>query len=83
MQVVGQVARFQVAPKELHIISIKIILQYLKGTIEYVLWYPKGNNLIIHAFTDADWGRSVDDRESTHEALEYLRQKLGVLPSSH
>ena len=49
MQAVGQVARFQEAPKESHIISIKIILRYLKGTTEYGLWYPKGNNLIIQA----------------------------------
>ena len=31
MQAVRQVARFQEAPKESHIISIKIILRYLKG----------------------------------------------------
>ena len=53
MQAVGQVAIFQVAPKESHIIVIKIIIRYIKGTIEYGLWYPKGNNLIIQAFTDA------------------------------
>ena len=47
------------------------------------MWYPKGNNLIIHAFTDADWAESVDDRENTHEALEYIHKKLGILPSSH
>ena len=83
MQEVGQVARFQEAPKEAHIIAIKRTLQYVKGTIEYDLWYPKGNNLIIHAFIDADWARSGDDHESTLEALEYLHQKLGILPSSH
>jgi len=54
MQAVGQVARFQAAPKESHIIVVKRILQYLKGTIEYGLWYPKGKNLIIQVFTDAD-----------------------------
>ena len=32
MQAIGQVARFQAAPKESHIISIKIIIRYLKGT---------------------------------------------------
>ena len=82
MQVVGQVARFQATPKESHIIAIKIINRYLKRTTEYGLWYPKGNNLIIHSFTDTDWAGSVDDRESTREALEYLCQKLGILPSS-
>ena len=72
MKVVGQVARFQEAPKESHIIVIKIILRYLKGTEEYGLWYPKGNNLIIQAFTDADWVGSVDDRKSTSGAAFYL-----------
>ena len=32
MQAVGQVARFQAAPKESHIIIVKRILRYLKGT---------------------------------------------------
>ena len=32
MQAVGKVARFQAAPKESHIIVVKIILRYLKGT---------------------------------------------------
>ena len=40
--------------------------------MEYDLWYPKGKNIIIHDFTNADWAGSSDDRESTHEALEYL-----------
>ena len=83
MQAVGQVARFQAAPKESHIIAVKIILQYLKGTTKYGLWYPKGNNVIIQAFTDEYWAGSVDDRKSTRESFEYLRQKLGILPSSH
>jgi hypothetical protein len=72
MQAVGQVARFQAAPKESHIIVVKRILRYLKGTTEYGLWYPKGNNLIIQAFTDADWAGSIDDRKSTSGATFYL-----------
>ena len=83
MQEVVQVTKFQEAPNESHIISFKRILQYLKGTIEYGLWYPKGNILIIQAFTNANWARSVDDRKSNHEAFEYNCQKLGILPSSH
>ena len=72
MQPVGQVARFQAAPKESHIIAVKRILRYLKGTEEYGLWYPKGNNLIIQAFTDAYWAGSIDDRKSTCGASFYL-----------
>ena len=36
------------------------------------MWYPKGNNLIIQAFTDVDWAGSVDDRKITSGATFYL-----------
>ena len=36
------------------------------------MWYPKGNNLIIQAFTDADWAGSIDDHKSTSGAAFYL-----------
>jgi len=72
MQAVGQVARFQAAPKESHIIVVKRILRYLQGTTKYGLWYPKGENIIIQAFTDADWAGSIDDRKSTSGATFYL-----------
>jgi hypothetical protein len=32
MQAVGQVARFQAAPKESHVLAVKRIFRYLKGT---------------------------------------------------
>ena len=72
MQTFRQVARFQAAPKESHIIVVKRILQYLKGTEEYGLLYPKRKNIIIQAFTYANWAGSVDDRKSTSGATFYL-----------
>jgi hypothetical protein len=41
MQGVGLVAIFQSAPKESHVMTIKIILRYLKGTMDFGIWYPK------------------------------------------
>jgi hypothetical protein len=32
MQAVGQVGRFQEAPKESHVLAVKWIFRYLKGT---------------------------------------------------
>jgi hypothetical protein len=32
MQTVGQVAQFQAAPKESHVLAVKRIFRYLKGT---------------------------------------------------
>eukprot|EP00253_Pinus_taeda_P030350 PITA_30350 len=57
---------------ESHVIVVKRILRYLKGTIEYGLWYPKGNDLVIQAYTDVDWEGSVDDCKSTSGATFYL-----------
>ena len=62
MQAVGQVARFQAAPKEAHVLAVKRIFRYLKGTTDLGLWYPKGNKLTLEAYIDADWVGSVDDR---------------------
>ena len=61
MQVVGLVARFQSIPKDIYLTVIKIIFKYLKGTMEHGLWYPKIQDFILKAFTDADWAGSVDD----------------------
>jgi len=38
MQPRGMVARFQSAPKESHMLAIKRILRYLKGTLDFGLW---------------------------------------------
>jgi len=40
--------------------------------MEYGLWYPKGNDLVIQAYTDAYWAGSVNDRKSTSGASFYL-----------
>ena len=64
MQTVGQVARFHAAPKESHVLAIKRIFRYLKGTEEFGLWYPKGKDLSIMAYTDANWADCIDDRRS-------------------
>ena len=61
MDVVGLVSKFQSAPKETHVISVKIIFRYLKWTVEYGLWYPKGQDFTLREFTDADWEGSVND----------------------
>eukprot|EP00253_Pinus_taeda_P006164 PITA_06164 len=46
--------------------------KYEMGTEEYGLWYPKGNDLVIQAYTVVDWGRSVDDCKSTSGEAFYL-----------
>jgi hypothetical protein len=57
MQDVGLVAIFQSAPKESHVMAVKRILRYLKGTMDFGLWYPKGENFTLTTYTDAELGR--------------------------
>ena len=55
------VARFLANPKENHMMEIKRIMRYLKGTKDYGLWYKMGGNLDLKVFTDVDWVGSIDD----------------------
>ena len=50
MQVVGLVA-----PKETHVQEIKSIFRYLKGTLDFGLWYPNYEYFTLTTYTDAYW----------------------------
>jgi hypothetical protein len=76
MKVVGQVTRFQEAPRESHVIAVKMIFRYLKGTKEFGLWYPKGKDLSLISYTDADWAGCIDVRQSTSGTPSYLAEHL-------
>jgi hypothetical protein len=70
------VARFQAAPKESHVLVVKRIFRYLKGTKEFGLWYPKGKVLSLVSYTDADWASCIHDRRSTSGVAFYLGECL-------
>jgi hypothetical protein len=72
MHAVCQVGRFQSSPKMYHLLAVKRIFRYLKGTTEYGLWYPTGNQLDLYAFTNVDWAGCVDDKKSTSGATFFL-----------
>jgi hypothetical protein len=44
MQDVGMVGRYQYVPKEIHLVVVTRIFKYLKGTMNYGLWYPRNQN---------------------------------------
>ena len=54
MHAVGIAGRFQANPKETHLQAAKRIFQYIQGTLNYGLWYPRDIDLTLHAYTDAD-----------------------------
>jgi hypothetical protein len=76
MQVVGLVVRFQYAPKETHMKGIKMIFRYLKGTLDFLLWYPKAEDFTLTTYTDADWEGRIDGRKSTSGGAFFLGKCL-------
>ena len=76
MHVVGIVGRFKENPKETHLQAVKRIFKYLQGTQNYGLWYPRDTDLTLHAYTDADWAGSVDDRKSTSGGAFFMGSRL-------
>jgi hypothetical protein len=53
-------------------LAVKIIFRYLKGTKEFVLWYPKWNEMTMVTYVDAYWEGSIDDRRNTNGASFYM-----------
>ena len=76
LQAVCMVARFQASPKETHLTAVKWIFIYLKGKMDYGLWYPKRKGFTLTTFSDVDWARCVDDRKSTNGGAFYLGENL-------
>ncbi|KAJ9555500.1 hypothetical protein OSB04_010114 [Centaurea solstitialis] len=69
-------ARFQANPKESHMMAVKRILRYLKGTPNRGLCYPKESGFELVAFSDADHGGCQLDRKSTSGHVQFLGDKL-------
>jgi len=76
MHAVGVVGRFQANPKDAHLLAAKIIFNYLQGTQNYGLWYPRDIDLTLHAYTNADWAGSVDDIKRTSGGAFFMGSRL-------
>ena len=64
---VGIISKFMKAPKIFHMMAAKRILRYVKGTIDYGVLLPFGqneSNQNLLGYIDSDWRRDKDDRKS-------------------
>nr|GEW79958.1 hypothetical protein [Tanacetum cinerariifolium] len=69
-------ARYQARPIEKHLHAVKRIFWYLRGTVNWGLWYPKDSSIALTAFVDADHAGCQDIRRSTSGSLQFLRDRL-------
>jgi hypothetical protein len=76
MHDVGMVGRYQAAPKQSHLLAVKRIFKYLKGKMNYVLWYPRNNNFQLSVYSDVDWANCVDERKITSGGAFFLGDSL-------
>ncbi|GJZ48005.1 retrovirus-related pol polyprotein from transposon TNT 1-94 [Tanacetum coccineum] len=59
--VVCMCARYQEKPTEKHLHAVKRIFKYLRGTINWGLWYPKDSSISLTAYADADHAEQVEN----------------------
>ncbi|XP_023760704.2 uncharacterized mitochondrial protein AtMg00810-like [Lactuca sativa] len=76
MFVVCQCARYQANPKLSHMIVVKMIFRYLKGSPKLGLWYPKISEFDLYAFGDSNYGGCDFDRKSTSGGCQFLGERL-------
>eukprot|EP00253_Pinus_taeda_P034041 PITA_34041 len=62
---VNQLSQAMVQPTKLYWKATKHVLRYLRGTIQYGLWYKWTEGVKLQGFTDADWAGSPSDRKRT------------------
>ncbi|GKE87287.1 retrovirus-related pol polyprotein from transposon TNT 1-94, partial [Tanacetum coccineum] len=74
--VVCMCARYQAKPTKKHLEAIKSVFQYLKGTINMGLRYPKDNAMSLTAFADADHAGCQDSRRSMSRSAQFLGDRL-------
>ncbi|GJQ89587.1 retrovirus-related pol polyprotein from transposon TNT 1-94 [Tanacetum coccineum] len=68
--------RYQSNPKESHLIAVKRILRYLKGTSTLGMYYPKCSGFALKGYSDSDYAGCNMDRKSTSGACQILGGKL-------
>lgn len=63
--IVSLLSRYMSRPTKLHFLAVKRVLRYLKGTLDYGIWYKRGSVAELKVFTDSDYAGDVEGRKST------------------
>ncbi|KAM2249834.1 hypothetical protein ACFXTI_004418 [Malus domestica] len=69
---VGLVSRYMETPRESHWLAAKRILRYIRGTLNYGLFYNFGEDAKLFGYSNSDWGGDQDERKSTTGYVFFL-----------
>ena len=70
---VNTLSYYLVQPRRVHLVAAKHVMRYLKGTIEFGIYYDGSHEYILYGYTDVDWDGSISDRKSTSGICFCLR----------
>lgn len=62
---VSLLSRYMSKPTQLHLQAAKRMLRYLKGTLDFGIWYKRGGIGKLLAYTDSDFAGDIDGKKST------------------
>ncbi|WZY76517.1 hypothetical protein YC2023_022901 [Brassica napus] len=62
---VSLLSRYMSNPTDLHLQAAKRVLRYLKGTMDFGIWYKRGGKGELLVYTDSDFAGDIDSRKST------------------
>jgi hypothetical protein len=58
-------SQYLVEPIRVHLVVANHVMRYLKGMLDYGLYYAGDHGFKLYGYTDSDWDGSVSDRKST------------------
>ena len=64
-------ARFQADPRDIHLVAVKRILRYLRGTPNLGIWYPRESSFNLLGYKDSNYAGSVVDRKRTSRSCQF------------
>jgi hypothetical protein len=73
---VGLVSRFMETSTMTHVKALKWILRYIKGTIDFGLFYSYSTSFDLVGYSDNDWAGDIDDRKSTTSFFFYMEDTV-------
>nr|KYP44456.1 Retrovirus-related Pol polyprotein from transposon TNT 1-94 [Cajanus cajan] len=62
---VSLISRFMSQPTQIHMQVAKRVLRYLQGTVDFGIFYKKGGDEELLAYTNSDYAGELVDRKST------------------
>ena len=87
LHVVSVLSRFLHCASEMHLQAAKCVLRYIRGTIDYGVWFKFSQVFNLHGFSYSDQGGSLDDMKNTSYycftlgsgVFSWNSKKLGVV----